>query len=73
VHVCPGVTIAGHCTVGDAAWIGVGSVLKDRVTVGDRCFLGAGSNVVGDLPSGVLAYGSPARTSRPNTTYPTQR
>jgi acetyltransferase-like isoleucine patch superfamily enzyme len=60
-HLCPGVTIAGCCTVGDLAWIGVGSTVRDHVSIQGPSFIGAGSNVVGDIPPQSLAYGNPAR------------
>jgi acetyltransferase-like isoleucine patch superfamily enzyme len=35
------------------------------VTIGDNTVVGAGSVVTGDLPAGVVAFGSPARVQRP--------
>ena len=64
-HICPGVRLAGNVRVGNAAWIGIGSIVSDGLSLGDECFLGAGSVVVSDIPAGVLAYGVPARVIRP--------
>jgi len=50
--------------IGDNAWLGGGVIVCPGVTVGADTVVGAGSVVVHDLPSGVLAVGSPARTVR---------
>jgi UDP-N-acetylbacillosamine N-acetyltransferase len=60
-HVCPGVRLAGRVHIGLAAFIGIGSSVRDRVHIGDGAVIGAGSVVVSDIPAGVLAYGNPAR------------
>jgi len=49
-----GVTIGNHVVVGGGVTISPG------VTIGDNVFIGAGSVVLKDIPSGSLAYGSPA-------------
>lgn len=59
-HICPGVRLAGSVEVGKAVWIGIGSIIRDGVTIGSGSYIGAGSLVLKDIPSGVLAYGSPA-------------
>lgn len=41
VHVCPGVTVAGHATIGAGSWIGAGSTVVDRVRVADGSFVTA--------------------------------
>jgi len=63
-HICPGVTIAGRCAVGDSTWLGVGSTCRDRIQIGERVFVGSGSNVVSDIAPGSLAFGNPARRVR---------
>jgi sugar O-acyltransferase (sialic acid O-acetyltransferase NeuD family) len=63
-HLSPGVHLAGRVEVGRLSFIGVGAAVAPRVMIGDRTVVGAGSVVVRDLPSGVLAYGVPAKPVR---------
>lgn len=64
VHIAPGAHLAGDVTVGDRVFIGIGSAVREGVTIGDNTLVGAGSVVVSDLPSGWVAYGSPAKPVR---------
>lgn len=54
------------CTVGERCIIGMGSVLLDNAEVAERVILGAGSLLPPGkkLPSGVLAFGNPAKVAR---------
>ena len=45
-------------------WLGAGVIVLPGVTIGDNTVVGAGSVVTKDLPSHVLAVGSPARVVR---------
>ena len=56
--LCPPITI------GDDAWIAA-DAFGPGVTVGDRTILGARSSAFSDLPSDVIAFGSPAKVARP--------
>ena len=47
----------------DGVWLGGGVIVCPGVTIGEDTVVGAGSVVVTDLPSGVLAVGSPCRRS----------
>ncbi|MBA2697293.1 MAG: sugar O-acetyltransferase [Nocardioidaceae bacterium] len=51
-------------TIGANVWIGGGVIICPGVTVGDNSVIGAGSVVTKDIPSGVLAVGSPAKVVR---------
>lgn len=51
-------------TIGDNVWLGGGVIVCPGVTIGADTVVGAGSVVTRDLPSGVLAVGSPARVVR---------
>jgi UDP-N-acetylbacillosamine N-acetyltransferase len=66
VHIAPGVHVSGRVRVGAASWIGVGATIVDGCTVGSGSVIGAGAVVVDDIPSGVVAYGVPARLIRRN-------
>lgn len=65
VHIGPGARLGGRVEVERGAWLGIGSVIKDGVRIGARTIVGAGSLVLRDLPSGVVAFGSPAGIVRP--------
>ncbi len=69
VHIGPGVHLAGHVHVGACTFIGVGSVVTDKVTIGRRVVIGAGSTVLQDIPDDVVAFGSPAKVVRKLDAY----
>ena len=50
--------------IGKNCWIGAGAILLPGVTVGDDTVIGAGSVVTKDIPSGMVAVGSPCRVLR---------
>ena len=58
-HICPGTALAGGVCVGRSSWVGIGSKVKQLINIGDNTLIGAGSLIVKDIPSGVIAYGSP--------------
>ena len=62
--ITPGVNVSGGCRLGDEVFIGTGSALVPMVEVGAGTVIGAGSVVTGNLSSGVLAFGNPARVKR---------
>lgn len=51
-------------TIGNNVWIGSGVQIMPGVTIGDDTVVGAGSVVTRDLPSGVVAVGTPCRVVR---------
>lgn len=68
-HVAPGAVLAGGAVVGSGCLIGAGATLLPGVTIGDGSTVGAGAVVIGDLPPGCTAVGTPARVL-PSKTYP---
>ncbi len=58
--------VAGHCHVGKQTFLAIGVSIKDRITIGDDSIVGMASCVVQDIPSGVIAMGSPARIVKKN-------
>ena len=51
--------------VGRNVWIGSNVSIMPGVTIGNNTVIGAGSVVTNDIPSDVVAYGSPCRVMRP--------
>ena len=52
--------------IGNNCWLGAGVIVLPGVTVGDNTVIGAGSVVTKDIPSGVVAVGTPpCRVLRP--------
>lgn len=67
VHISPGTHLGGLVTVDDGSWIGVGAAVRDHIHIGKCSMIGAGAVVVDNIPSGVLAYGVPAKVMGPYT------
>lgn len=51
-------------TIGDGVWLGAGAIVCPGVSIGENTVVGAGAIVTKDLPTGVVAYGNPARVAR---------
>jgi acetyltransferase-like isoleucine patch superfamily enzyme len=51
-------------SIGDATWLGHGSIVLPGATIGRHVVVGAGSVVTGDLPDYCVAVGNPARVIR---------
>lgn len=66
VEINPGVTVSGHVKIGKGSIIGSGAVIRNGVEIGENTFIGMGSLVTKDIPSGVVAYGSPCKVIREN-------
>jgi sugar O-acyltransferase (sialic acid O-acetyltransferase NeuD family) len=60
----PGATLAGNVRVGPYSAICLQACVAEKVCIGSQTVVGAGSVVLGDLPDGVVAYGTPARIVR---------
>jgi len=66
VHVC----ISGCVEIGEWSYIAPQTVVKPYVKIGAYTMIGMGSVVNKDIPSGVVAYGSPCKVIRENTWRP---
>ncbi len=53
--------IAGSVTVGNGVTLAAQTGVKDHVRIGDGCVVAARAGVIGDLPSGSVVSGFPAR------------
>ena len=54
--------------LGRNVWLGAGALVMDGVHIGDDVVVGAGAVVTGDLPTGSVAAGVPARVMRTRET-----
>lgn len=54
-------TIGGFAELGSETVINLNCTIRNRIKIGPGSFIGMGSNVVGDIPSNVIAYGNPCR------------
>ena len=48
-------------TIGENVWLGANVTVFPGVTIGDNTVIGAGSTVTKDIPSNVLAHGTPCQ------------
>ncbi len=60
-YVCSGACKIGTVTIGNHCFIGHGSTILCNTRIGDNVIIGAGSVVSGDIPSGCVYAGNPAR------------
>lgn len=61
VEVTAGVVIGGFVDIGEYAYIGINSTLRNRIKIGDRAFVGMGSNVTKSVEEGIVVAGNPAK------------
>ena len=61
VTVCAAVALAGGVHIGEAAYLGAGALVRERLCVGADAVLGMGAVAVRDVPGGEVWYGQPAR------------
>lgn len=64
VNISTGCCMGGRVVIEKGAFLSVGVTLNPRVKIGANSIIGSGSVVVKDIPSGVLAFGMPARVIR---------
>jgi len=61
VEVTAGVTIGGFVEAEEGAYIGIGSILRNRIDIGEKCVIGMGSNVTKSVEPKVVVVGNPAK------------
>lgn len=62
--LAPSVTTGGSVLIGDFTEISIGTVISRATSVGSHSVIGAASYVHGNIPDGVLAYGTPSKVVR---------
>ncbi|MFW5434692.1 acetyltransferase [Paenibacillus apiarius] len=60
VTIAPGVNLAGNVAVGEGAYIGIGSSVREKCRIGCWSMIGGGAFVKGDIPDFTMAAGVPA-------------
>ncbi len=61
VHISPGVKTAGSVGIGNGTWLGIGSVVSNKVNIYSGCKVGAGAVVVKDITEPGTYVGVPVR------------
>ncbi|CRK60330.1 Acetyltransferase [Alloactinosynnema sp. L-07] len=54
-------TLSGNVTIGEAAYLGAGSMVREGVRVGAEAVIGMGAAVLSDVPDGETWVGVPAK------------
>jgi UDP-3-O-[3-hydroxymyristoyl] glucosamine N-acyltransferase len=62
--VIAGTEVSGGCHIGDDAWIGPNTCIREKVRIGERALIGIGSTVLRSVPPGEVHAGNPARFLR---------
>lgn len=57
----PGAIISGNCSIGDTAYLGAMSCIRERQKIGKGATVGMGAVVVSDVPADATYVGNPAR------------
>ncbi|WP_010500898.1 acetyltransferase [Paenibacillus elgii] len=60
VTIAPGVNLAGNVAVGEGAYIGIGSSVREKCRIGCWSVIGGGAFVKDDIPDLTMAAGVPA-------------
>lgn len=61
VHIAPGVNLAGNVTVGEGAFLGIGTSVVQGITINEWAIAGAGTVVIRDVENNTTVVGVPAR------------
>ena len=59
--LAPSVVLLGHAQIGEASYIGAGSIVRQALSVGKNCTIGMGSIITKNIPKDSQAFGNPCR------------
>lgn len=60
-HIAPGAHLAGRVSVGEGAFVGIGSCAVPGIAIGAWSVVGAGAAVTASVPDGITVAGVPAK------------
>ena len=61
VEITAGAVVGGFVDAQEGAYIGINSVIRNRVTLGAQSFIGMGATVTKSVPAGITVVGNPAK------------
>ncbi|WP_214694237.1 MULTISPECIES: acetyltransferase [unclassified Exiguobacterium] len=67
--VAPGAHLGGNVRLNERSFVGMGATVIHNILIESDTVVGAGATVVKDLPSGIIAYGTPASIQKNRTPY----
>ena len=62
------VNIGGFCIVGERTFIGMGSLVKEKISIGKEVIISMGSCIFSEVSDGLVVFCNPARPMLRNTT-----
>lgn len=65
--ISAGVSIGGHCVIGDRVNIGMNAVIHQRRIIAEGAMIGMGTPVTADVPPYAKVYGTPPRLTGVNS------
>ena len=63
--IAPAVTTGGAVKIGERSFVGIGTIIKDRIVIGNDTVIGACSYVNNNTGDNFLCYGIPAKIIKP--------
>lgn len=68
VSIAPKAALAGNVTVGRGSYIGMGTVVIEKIEIANQTVIGAGSVVIRNVPRFKVSHGNPCKEQRNRTT-----
>ncbi len=61
VEITAGAVVGGFVEAKEDAYIGINSVIRNRISLGTNCFVGMGATVTKSVEDGIMVIGNPAK------------